>query len=280
MAINSNSKSEIRELVKKLWSSDNSERELAKMQLAESGPEAIPPLMDLLFDLANNQHPRFLTGKEKEGETEIKTFFDLLDQFDLLNQDPILSDKLGTLRKKIEALAINQRLATDVIFLLGKLKAEKAAPFLIKLMENHVLLGGYGYTDEMKALESIGSPAIPYLIKAITEAEDRVRSWSIEPINFHYNLNLVKPDSATKSLIELADDDHQAQSEKEIQKMVYFIQYRALMVLQMMKAHQAIPDLENIIKETKDEQLKFLIKEAITRIRSPYPVGTIGYKVE
>lgn len=280
MAMNCNSTSNIRELIKTLWSSDDSEREFAKTQLSESGAEAIAPLLTLLFDLVNNPYPRFLTGKEKEAEAAIKTFFELLDQFDLLNQDPILSDKLGALRKEIKELAVNHRLAADTIFLLGRLKAEKAAPFLIKLMENRAMLHGYGYTNEMIALESIGAAAIPYLIKAITEAEDRVRSWSLEAIDFQYNLNLVKPDSAKKSLIELADDDHQAQSEEEIQRMTYFIQYRALNVLRMMKAHQAIPDLKKMIKETKDEDLKSLIKGAITQIRSPYRERTVVWEVK
>jgi hypothetical protein len=275
MAINSNSKSGLRELIKILWSSENSEKELAIMQLSESGPDAILPLLTLLFDLAKNPHPRFPTGKEKEGETAINTFFELLDQFDLQNQDAILLDKLGTLRKQIDDLAINQRLAKDAIFLLGKLKAGEAVPFLIKLFEYRAMIGGYSYTDEMSALESIGSVAIPYLIKAITETENRVRSLSLEAISFEYNINCVKPDSAKKSLFELAEDDHHAESEYEIQRRTYYIQYRALMILRSMKAHQAIPDLKKIIKETKDEDLKSLIKGAITQIRSPYPEGTL-----
>jgi hypothetical protein len=281
MSIKFNSESIVSELVKKLWSSNDPEREFAKVQLSESGPEAIPPLLDLLFDLANHPHPRFSTGKETEGETAIKSFFHLVSQFDLQNQDATLSNHIGISRKKIDELTINHRLAGDTIFLLGKLKAREAVPFLIELMENRSMLGGYTYTDEMSALESIGPGAIPSLLKALTDAEDRVRSKSIEFIGFHYNLSLVQLDEeslnrAKDSLIQLADDDHHVESEVEIKRMTYYIQSRALMILRRMKAHQAIPDLEKLLRETKDEELKPLIRGAIKQIRSPYPEGTIG----
>ena len=156
MSKNLTPKSKIEQLIEKLRSPDKSERKQAKTQLLASGSAATAPLLDLLIELAHHPYPRFQIGEEEDGEAALANYR-AIEQ-----QEGYFSDKLPALRKKIDASIINDRLATDILLLLGKLKAEAAVPLLIKIME-YQATNGHAYTEEGKALEAIGSAAIPCL---------------------------------------------------------------------------------------------------------------------
>jgi HEAT repeat protein len=276
MSNHSTPNSKIEQLVEKLRSSNRSVREQTKIYLTLSGSKAIAPLLDLLLDLAINRHPRFQIGEEEKGEAMVAKYCEIM------KQEGIYSNKLDALSDKLDDLAINDRLARDIIFLLGKLKAEAAVPLLIKRME-YLAISGYGnyYTEEKIALESIGSSAIPYLIKSITEAESRVRAEAIEDLPFNYWISWEQVDQEQFESISSSDSENDldpdefARAESDFQMEKDFIQFSALIVLRMMKARQAIPDLEKILSTTTDKHLIYQIEEAITRIKSPLPEGAI-----
>jgi HEAT repeat protein len=182
MLNNPNDHSEIARLFDKLRSPSEWKRERAKRQFLKLGPAAISPLLDFLRDLTSNRVPRFRTGEEQQGQAALETYCSLLAR------EGSRSPHLEEAGARLDNLAINYRLSSDIIALLGELKAEEAVPFLIKRMVYVGIDDPYAITEEIKALQAIGLAAVPYLMKEIREIESKVRSSSIEEVNFNYRI--------------------------------------------------------------------------------------------
>src|SRR5262245_118140 len=110
MENNNNYYSDIDRFLEKLYSPSEPERELAKKQLIEFGADAVAPLIDLLRDLASNRVPRFQTGEEQQGQAALE------DYCSILETEGFRSPKLAA-EVKLDRLAINYRLSTDIIYI-------------------------------------------------------------------------------------------------------------------------------------------------------------------
>ncbi len=152
----SHSEKAIDDVIKKLWSGDDRDRVIAKNRLIELGTISITPLLALLRDLSENNEPRFVIGKEKEGAELLKYF-----QGDGKGITPQIA-------KKFSEIEITSRLQGDAIELLCRLKAEAAIPLIIELLKDREPIYRKK-TQEKNALSCFGSLAVPKLIEAIEE---------------------------------------------------------------------------------------------------------------
>jgi PBS lyase HEAT-like repeat len=225
---------EAKALVMQLWSEDDVERNVAKVQLLKLGPGAVPPLIALLRDLLRNPGPRYVPGKEREGQEEADRFFELPP-----------TERSEAARRLIR-LSIDWRLKADVYELLGKLRAEEATPLLIEAMEReerHSLIAGM--SPVMRSLAAIGSAAVPALIASLENAETTAGSlsgiWD----------SSISPEVVGRSL----EDDANR------------IRVRAILVLEAIGDSRAIPALENIHERTTNEFIARIAKEAVDKIR-------------
>lgn len=150
--------------IRGLRSSSEDQRQKAKAEFIQIGAKAIPALMALLEDLIKRpQAPRFVTGKEKEGE----------EAWSNLDSTPPQPDQVRNLMN----LDISWRLNADVCELLGRLHALEAVPLLLQTMEEREEYFGTGRMGfEMKALVEIGEPAIPQIVALFEAADSKAAS--------------------------------------------------------------------------------------------------------
>lgn len=149
-------------LIKKLWSSNNEERQDAKNRLVKLGQKAIPSLISLLKEVTEKNESRFVPGKEKEGAELLKQFQDRFGD----TSSPASPQSLAELQAKLREVEISWRLKSDSIELLCRLKAEEAVPIIINLLkEREMVLSKKN--EEIKALSCFDSLAVPKLIDEI-----------------------------------------------------------------------------------------------------------------
>jgi HEAT repeat protein len=248
----------INEAIKKLWSVAKSERELAKQQILYIGLEAGPSLISHLLDMINHPYPRFPTGREEEGIEAVKTYCTVL-----ANEG--YSNNCQNARIKVNALAINARLIDDVIYLLGELKAEESIPILIEILKSEASWGQSNtYTNELKALQSIGIPTIPHLIKEIKEADAGVLI--IKKVFTNYIIECkfsgqMKEEyfEREKNLADLNKED----SKEDINYRRQIIQMKSLWVLEKIGLPQILPPVKELLKTTEDKFLKAHLEHII-----------------
>jgi len=177
-------KEKVERAIKKLWSADNSLRLQGREEILRIGSDAAQPLSNLLMELLRNRRPRFSTETEQEGRRALEG---LLDRIRALEEPAETDPQLLT----VSRLAVNSRLISDLISLLGELKAPEGVPILIRIMERRTP-SGPPTGPELQALVKIGSPAIPFLVNSINTAEVTAsRVVHQGPILFGY---LVSPD--------------------------------------------------------------------------------------
>jgi hypothetical protein len=250
--------------IQKLWSADEAERIGGKQLLLERGSQAIQPLVTLLKDLIENEHPRFVLGREEEGSKLLADYLSLCRNGEKF-------DKISEAYDRILYLAINARLMADLIELLGDLRAEEAVPVFIEIMERrriHKPTDSFGI--EMIGLVRIGSPAVPSLLRAIDQAQEKAALFN--DINTFKGF-VIEADPTDDELEDIEDADQQdlaAELEEEdkidIRNRASRIQLRAASVLGEIGDRRALPQLRKLLSATEQEYFIDSIQRAIDKI--------------
>lgn len=251
--------------IKKLWSADNGVRELGREEVLRIGPAAAEPLVKHLSDLITDNRPRFATEREDEGRKALQEYMTNVRRSNELVYESKTSEA-------VFRLTINQRLTSDAISLLGELRAAEGVPILIRIMESRGEPSGI----ELEALRKIGSPAVPSLIKSITNASISATAAMFEqPIAFHVEILI----DLTRDTENAEDEDEEwdaggdeedaidPESEWVIEIDTLRIKEKALRVLGEIGDESALPFLESLIKTEGNQALAPSILDAIRRIR-------------
>jgi HEAT repeat protein len=260
------------EAIKKLWSEDASVRDLGRAELLRMGPAAVEPLGSLLWDLVHDHRPRFAIERENEGRKALDESLAVLR-----SKDPPFDHEAFD---EAFRLAINARLISDAISLLGELRVVEGVPILVRIMERRKWMGWSEPAGlELDALSKIGSPAVPSLIKSIENARvNAIAALSEQPIGFHVCLLADSEDD-----LEDGEDDEWdpvrdgSALDPELERIVEVnrerIVERALRVLARIGDESALPFLEALTETDGYEALGPSIREAIGAIRNEPGLG-------
>jgi hypothetical protein len=260
----------VKQAIQMLWSSDNAIRELGRNEIMRIGPATIQPLTELLWDLIKNKSPRFAAGKEQEGHKVLNDYVELLRK--TVRTGQFVGDSRES--ESLSRLAINSRLISDAIYLLGELKAVEAVPVLIYIMENTVNRTPNVIGLEMEALSNIGAPAVPFLIKSIENAN--ISATRYEPVLFGYEIELHLEDSVDgesakpQDSLALDDEDFAALTDRTASR----IKGKAINVLGEIGDNNALSYLQNLARTVDDQSLVRDILEAIRRIKNEPSTST------
>jgi hypothetical protein len=238
-----------------------------KRQIIELGSDAVAPLIAFLRDLAaSNCIPRFQTGEERQGQAAVE------DYNLLLQREGYESPNRRSAMERVFNLTINDRLSSDVIFILGDIKSKEAVQFLIKIMEYNGTYFGFG--AEIDALRAVGLDAVPYLINELREIDRKARTYPMEELQFHFVISgtIPKEPPVEEDMFEeeLGLDDAAA-SESWDPIYARILQDAILMIFSRMKDPRTVSYLEELVKETTDEPLISSIKATIADIKAPPP---------
>ena len=231
----------IEPLIKKLYSTSDTERQLAKEKLAQIGVPSVNPLLKLLHGLVASPGPRFPTGKEREGAEAIERYKTLSS-----------AERLRLSPGEFFSLEISSRLENDVCELLGKLKATESIPMLIEIMvlRERGNSGDEFLNREMVVLVQIGKRAVAPLIEAIHTAEASAAA------------SLLKIDLGALSTEEV---------KRSIQRDAQSIKLRAATVLGEIGDVRALPVLESLLDQDLSqyegrEWFQMRVRNSIQRI--------------
>lgn len=263
----------IESAIKRLWSEDNSVRDLGREEVLRIGRAAAEPLVQQLSELITDNRPRFATEREDEGRKALQQYVALVRR----NNELMYDDNAP---EAVVRLAINQRLISDTIFLLGELRAVEGVPILIRIMERREPMTSYPLGIELEALRKIGSPALPSLIRSIENARTNASAAMFEePIAFDVSILIdLRPDTENEEDEEwdAGGDEEGAldpESEWEIEIRTRTIREKALRLLGEIGDESALPFLESLIKRDANRTLAYSILDAIRRIRKEPPVS-------
>lgn len=215
-----------------LWSLDDTARQSAKEKLVAIGAPAIPLLVSLLEDIYQQpDKKRFPLEMESTGRRK-----------------PPQRDAASGATDDLE---ITARLTSDIVELLGRLRAVEAVPVLIKLMKepDFVISYNWSITYTMQALIQIGSPAVPQLLDEIETESARINAAESEQNREHR-------EDEIKVLIA---------------RKVARIQNKIAIVLGEIGDERALPVLEKLLDPTRHSLLLELeadyVNEALDRIK-------------
>lgn len=261
----------VEQAIKKLWSSETAVRERGHQELLQIGPVASGPLVTLLADLIENPHPRFDSERGEVGQKALEEYIDLIR----CKKEPVDNSNAYLM---VFRLAINGRLMSDVISLLGDLKAAEGVPILIHIMENMETGVSEGWGIEMEALFKIGSPAVPNLIRSIENA-NRTASTAIfqRPITLGFSFMIGAEDDEENSKDDeeaKGPDDEMAldpDEKAEIERKALRIKNKAIRVLGEIGDKNALPYLESLTKTIDNLPLVPSVLAAIREIRNEPP---------
>jgi HEAT repeat protein len=259
--------------IKKLWSPNESERSEGVQALLRIGPASIEKLNRLLGELIHDQSPRFVPGREQEGERALQEYVRTARRLFSAGGE---YDELIAAKARLIPLTLNSRLMTDVVHLLGELKAEQVVPLLMEMVNRNwesTLFGLEFDTPETKALARIGAAAVPPLIENLNEAT--IRAYGFEPLARGWRV-----------VVAQEDDDEPDPDEKLFhQNQIGNVRLRVAFILGDIGDARALPYLEKLLAEIKSSpgspvfqgapsSLPLVIDEAIARIK------TTGGRVE
>jgi HEAT repeat protein len=224
-----------------------------------------------LWDLVHDHRPRFAIERENEGRKALEESLAVLRS----NDPPFDHEAFDEAFR----LAINARLISDAISILGELRAVEGVPILVRIMERRKPMGSEPAGLELDALSKIGSPAVPSLIKSIENARvSAVAALSEQPIGFHVCLLADSEDD-----LEDGEDDEWdpvrdgSALDTELERIVEVnrerIVERALRVLARIGDESALPFLEALSETDGYEALGPSIREAIGAIRNEPGLG-------
>jgi hypothetical protein len=234
-----NSQSQIDRAIQKLWSPSDAVRKEGLDELLRLGPASIDKLTSLFADLIHDQRPRFMPGKEQQGA---KAFEEYIESARLLYSQGGDVAKVRAAKERVTALTLNARLMTDVVRLLGELKAEQAIPLLMDMVNRQFEITHLGLkidTPETAALERIGAAAIPRLIENLNEAT--IRAYGFEPLAHGWRVVVDQ------------EDDNEPDSVEELRHETYigYVRLRVAVVLGDIGDTRSLPYLEKLLAQIK-----------------------------
>ena len=156
---------DVEEWMKQLSSSDESERLDGLAKLKNSRQASIQIVLAHLADLLNDPRPRFATGREEEGA---RVLAEAIQETRKLGNEELREH--GHVWQKVSVIAINARLMTDLVSLLGGVGAVEAIPLLIEIMVNNPPMSYPWASPEIDALAAIGKQAVPILIRHLQDS--------------------------------------------------------------------------------------------------------------
>ena len=231
----------VTESVRYLWSSNDSERRAGIELILQIGPPAEDLLLKSLIELTRDQYPRFPKEIEEEGQRAVEEYLEAEREFE---EDDSAVDYQVVLAKTdaVSQLAINARVMSDVVDLLGQLRAELSIPILIAIANRHWTVGISGpeaRSPETEALTRIGKAAIPSLITNLDDAS--IRASGFEPIVYSWRIPIDIDDSGSDY------DD----GEESIRQKINWIRHRTLMILGDIGDSAAVEPLERFLENIR-----------------------------
>jgi HEAT repeat protein len=263
---------ELNSAIAKLWSPDERQRQAAKRDIVQFGSQAIDPLIAALEDLVRNRYPRFATGNEKEGSEALHHLAGLIERIPPL-ENPFAEGRQYS--EQLRNIEIGGRLLWDIIQLLGSLRAEKAIPLLIEIMESDRPMHAWESTyPEMEALCQIGAAAVPSLIEAIESANQRAEDADWYPTGYIIETHSAnteddlaaecsdpdEPDEAVDA--ELSEEPTEAGFSWEAKRIIA----RTAKVLGEIGDPRARPILERVLHSNDIEYVRRYIEGALEKI--------------
>ena len=260
--------SQIDSAINKLWSPKESERTEGLGELLRIGPASIERLTSVFADLINDQRPRFVSGREQEGERALEEY--TLSVRMLYSRGGDYREARAA-KERVTALALNSRLMTDVVHLLGELEAEQAIPLLMEMVNRnweatYPSLGFDFHTPETAALERIGAASVLPLVDNLNEST--IRAHGFEPL-FH----------GWRIIVEDPEDDDEPDPDEELHRQTHvgYVRLRVAAVLGTIGDARALPCLEALLAKIKSSpespefgiqgSLSGTIESAIARIK-------------
>lgn len=258
--------------IRKLWSPNESERTEGVDELLRIGPASIDKLRLLLAELIHDQRPRFVPGREQEGERALQEYLRSARSF--YNGGGDYAETKAA-KDRLTALTKNSRLMTDVVHILGELRAEQALPLLMEMVNRHwesTYLGLEFDTPETVALGRIGAASVPKLVQNLDEAT--IRAHGFEPLVYGWQVAVEEEDQ---------EDDDGVDPDEEIDRQTHIgnVRLRVAAVLGEIGDTRALPYLEKLLEEIKSStgspvfgtagSLSGTVDSAIARIKKTGP---------
>lgn len=267
----------VRQAIAKLWSADDSIRTLGREEVLKAGPLAAQGLVNFLSELIRNHKPRFATENEEAGAEALRKCVDMLCRGKTPREDDVALHTVYT-------LAINERLISDAISLLGELKAAEGVPILIRIMERNVMISSQPTGLELEALAKIGAPAVSSLIGSIENANVTAaaaidQKW----LTFGCIISCDSEDLEDTEDEELREQETQNASDVEdsweIKNTAMSIKRKALRVLGDIGDRSALPFLETLANSESTERSTSVHSSILMAIRKiqndPPPAGPL-----
>ena len=254
--------------IKKLWSPNERERTEGVDELLRIGPASIEKLISLLAELILDQRPRFAPGREQEGERALQEY---LRSARMFYSEGVDYAETRTARDRLTALTMNSGLMTDVVHLLGELKAEQAVSILMQMVNRHwesTYLGLEFHTPETAALARIGAASVQQLGENLNEAT--IRAYGFEPLVYGWRVVVEEED---------LEDDDEPDADEELDRQTHIgnVRLRVAAVLGEIGETRALPYLEKLLAAIKSSpespvfgtagSLSGTIDSAIARIK-------------
>jgi hypothetical protein len=258
--------------IKKLWSPNERERNEGVDELLRMGPASVEKLTAFLAELIHDQRPRFAPGREQEGERALQEY--LRSARRLYSQGGDYAET-RVAKGRLTALTMNSRFMTDVVHLLGELKAEQAIPLLMEMVNRHLEMTYLGleiHTPETAALERIGAASVSQLVENLNEAT--IRAYGFEPLVHGWRVVVEEEDQ---------EDDDGPDPDEELSRQTHigYVRLRVAAVLGDIGDTRALPYLEKLLAEIKSSpespvfgtggSLSGTIESAIARIKKAGP---------
>jgi hypothetical protein len=262
---------EVNQAIDKLWSASDSERQEGKDALLRFGQRSVDPLLTLLADLMESQHPRFPRGKEADGHRALRRAQELSATREGLAGAMRLSEDF----KPVSDLSINSRLFLDITELLGNLGAESAIPLLVGILEREP--AGFSLTSaphmraEMIALYKIGPAAVPALIESVESADTREyagkypTTLDLSPIPEQSDLEESDAgDEASEEDLDFEFDEAEPEGYWSIESIRSVA--RAAMMLGVIGDIRALPVLKKALSQKECARVRHYIEQAMRSI--------------
>ncbi len=258
--------------IKKLWSPNESERSEGVDELLRIGPASVEKLTSLLMELIHDQRPRFVPGREQDGERALHEYLSSARRLYSVGGDYA---ETKAAKDRLTVLTMNSRLMTDIVYLLGELKAEQAIPLLMEMVNRDwesTYSGLEFHTPETAALEQIGAASIPRLVDNLNEGT--IRAYGFEPLSHGWRVVLEEP---------IQEDSDEPDSDEELDRQTHIgnVRLRVAGVLGKIGDTRALPYLEKLLGEIKSNpesplfgtagSLSVTIDSAIARITKTGP---------
>lgn len=225
--------------IKRLSSSTERDRSEGIERIQQLGRAAIEPLVSLLSDLVHNQRPRFPVDKTEEGARALREYVMAVRASS--KGTGVSYDEIKVASERLAAVAINARLMTDIVQLLGELRAEQAIPILIEIMNKHYGIGGLGGSEKY-ALCHIGEAAVPDLIKDLEESN--IRAYGFDRVIYGYSL-VVEP--AEDEASDTDEEENEDLSETYERRQIGVIRQRVVWVLGEIGSARSLPALHKLL---------------------------------